>query len=585
MKAPIRLKTPFETTDIPLSEYPRPQFQRDSYITLNGKWQYAIYRNSEKFDGYQGEILVPFSPESLLSGLPEGTLVTPNDVLYYHRTFTLPSEFIKSKTFIHFGAVDYACKVSINGRVVGEHTGGYTPFSFDVTDYIYSGANSIEVVVTDPSDTSYHSRGKQALKHGKIWYTPQSGIWQSVWLESVPETYLKDITIFPDIDNDCIVLRLDKPQGVVAEIIVADNGVALSKTVCDKDMAVISMTDYELWCPENPKLYDIVIKVGDDIVKSYFGMRKFSIVTDNLGFKRLGLNNKPYFHKGVLDQGYWSDGMLTPPANSALEYDVKLVKSMGFNMIRKHIKIEPLRWYYHCDKEGILVWQDMVSGGEKYNFLYIGFLAFLEKHIKDDSEAQYKKLARGNKDGRDEFEKEVRETMNYLKNVVSLSVWVPFNEGWGQFDSVRITKEMKKIDNTRIIDSVSGWNDQGKDSSDLKSRHIYFKPITVPRKDKRCYVLSEFGGYSLPIKEHMFSPDKIFGYRVYKSTDALADGFTKLYEKSILPLVDKGLSATVYTQVSDVEEEINGLVTYDRKVVKVPINLMKSLNEKLTIKD
>ena len=585
MKAPIKLKTPFETTDIPLSEYPRPQFQRDSYITLNGKWQYAIYRNSEKFDGYQGEILVPFSPESLLSGLPEGTLVTPNDVLYYHRTFTLPSEFIKSKTFIHFGAVDYACKVSINGRVVGEHTGGYTPFSFDVTDYIYSGANSIEVVVTDPSDTSYHSRGKQALKHGKIWYTPQSGIWQSVWLESVPETYLKDITIIPDIDNDCIVLRLDKPQGVVAEIIVADNGVALSKTICDKDMAVISMTDYELWCPENPKLYDIVIKVGDDIVKSYFGMRKFSIVTDNLGFKRLGLNNKPYFHKGVLDQGYWSDGMLTPPANSALEYDVKLVKSMGFNMIRKHIKIEPLRWYYHCDKEGILVWQDMVSGGEKYNFLYIGFLAFLEKHIKDDSEAQYKKLARGNKDGRDEFEKEVRETMNYLKNVVSLSVWVPFNEGWGQFDSVRITKEMKKIDNTRIIDSVSGWNDQGKDSSDLKSRHIYFKPITVPRKDKRCYVLSEFGGYSLPIKEHMFSPDKIFGYKVYKSTDALADGFTKLYEKSILPLVDKGLSATVYTQVSDVEEEINGLVTYDRKVVKFPINLMKSLNEKLTIKD
>lgn len=585
MKAPIRLNTPFETTDIPLSEYPRPQFQRDSYITLNGKWQYAIYRNSEKFDGYQGDILVPFSPESLLSGLPEGTLVTPSDVLYYHRTFTLSSEFIKSKTFIHFGAVDYACKVSINGRVVGEHTGGYTPFSFDVTDYIYSGANSIEVVVTDPSDTSYHSRGKQALKHGKIWYTPQSGIWQSVWLESVPETYLKDITIIPDIDNDCIMLRLDKPKGAVAEIIVADNGIALSKTVCDKDMAVISMTDYELWCPENPKLYDIVIKVGDDIVKSYFGMRKFSIVTDNLGFKRLGLNNKPYFHKGVLDQGYWSDGMLTPPANSALEYDVKLVKSMGFNMIRKHIKIEPLRWYYHCDKEGILVWQDMVSGGEKYNFLYIGFLAFLEKHIKDDSEAQYKKLARGNKDGRDEFEKEVHETMNYLKNVVSLSVWVPFNEGWGQFDSVRITKEMKKIDNTRIIDSVSGWNDQGKDSSDLKSRHIYFKPITVPRKNKRCYVLSEFGGYSLPIKEHMFSPDKIFGYRVYKSTDALADGFTKLYEKSILPLVDKGLSATVYTQVSDVEEEINGLVTYDRKVVKFPINLMKSLNEKLTIKN
>ena len=584
MKKTIRLRTPFDVSDIPLSEYPRPQFQRDSYITLNGKWQYAIYRNSERFDGYQGEILVPFSPESLLSGLPEGTLVTPNDVLYYHRTFTLPLDFIKAKTFLHFGAVDYACKVTINGRVVGEHFGGYTPFTFDVSDFVYGGENTIDVVVTDPSDTSYHSRGKQALKNGKIWYTPQSGIWQSVWLESVPQTYLKDITIIPDIDNDCVFVRLDKPQGALAEIIVADNGVTLSKVACDRDMAVISMTDYQLWCPENPKLYDIIIKVGDDIVKSYFGMRKFSIVTDSLGFKRLGLNHKPYFHKGVLDQGYWSDGMLTPPSNAALEYDVKLVKSMGFNMIRKHIKIEPLRWYYHCDKEGILVWQDMVSGGEKYNFLYIGFLAFLEKHIKDDSPAQYKKLARGNEDGRIEFENEVRETMNYLKNVVSLSVWVPFNEGWGQFDSVRITKEMKKIDPTRIIDSVSGWNDQGKESSDLKSRHIYFKPITVPRKDKRCYVLSEFGGYSLPVKEHMFS-NKIFGYRVYKTTDALAEGFTKLYEKSILPLVDKGLSATVYTQVSDVEEEINGLVTYDRRVVKFPLKLMKSLNDKLTIKD
>ena len=582
MRKTTRLFTPFDIGDIPLSEYPRPQFQRDSYFTLNGKWQYAIYRSSEKFDGYQGEILVPFSPESLLSGLPEGTMVTPNDVLYYHRTFTLPLDFIKSKTFLHFGAVDYACKVTVNGCVVGEHFGGYTPFSFDVSDVINRGENTVEVVVTDPSDTSYHSRGKQTLKKGNIWYTPQSGIWQSVWLESVPNTYLRDLTLIPDIDNDCLFVRLDKPAGALAEIIVADNGVTLSKIACDRDMAVVSMTDYQLWTPENPKLYDIIIKVGDDIVKSYFGMRKFSIITDKLGFRRLGLNNKPYFHKGVLDQGYWSDGMLTPPSNVALEYDVKLVKSMGFNMIRKHVKIEPLRWYYHCDKEGILVWQDMVSGGEKYNFLYSGFLAFFEKHIKDDNPAQYKKLGRGNEDGRIEFEKEVRETMHHLKNVVSLSVWVLFNEGWGQFDSVRITKEMKKFDSTRIIDSASGWNDQGKDSSDLKSRHVYFKPITVPKRDKRCVVLSEFGGYSLPVKGHMFT-DKTFGYKVFKTNEALAEGVAKLYEKSILPLVDKGLSATVYTQVSDVEGEINGLVTYDRRVVKFPLKLMKSLNDKLKI--
>ena len=585
MKRHIRLNTPFETTDIPLSEYPRPQFQRDSYVTLNGKWQYAIYRNSERFDGYQGDILVPYSPESLLSGLPEGTMVTPQDVLYYHRTFTLPEDFLKDKTFIHFGAVDYECKVTVNGTLIGEHAGGYTPFTMDLSGVVHAGENTIDVVVTDPSDTSYHARAKQATKSGGIWYTPQSGIWQSVWLESVPATYLKDVTIIPDIDNDCVVVKLDKSSDVTAEIIVADNGVTLAKVSCDRDTATISMTDYELWCPENPKLYDLVIKVGDDIVKSYFGMRKFSVVTDKMGFKRLGLNNKPYFHTGVLDQGYWSDGMLTPPSNSALEYDVKLVKSMGFNMIRKHIKIEPLRWYYHCDKEGILVWQDMVSGGEKYGLLYIGFLAFFEYHVKDDSPSQYKKFGRQNADGRAEFERELRETMNYLKNVVSLSVWVPFNEGWGQFDSVRITKEMKEIDPTRIIDSVSGWNDQGKNSSDLKSRHIYFKPITKPFRDKRCYVLSEFGGYSLPTENHMYSPDKIFGYRVYRKPETLAKGFKNLYEKSIMPLIDRGLSATVYTQVSDVEEEINGLITYDRKVVKFPIDMVKKLNEQLKIKD
>jgi beta-galactosidase/beta-glucuronidase len=401
----------------------------------------------------------------------------------------------------------------------------------------------------------------------------------------VPATYLKDVTIIPDIDLDTVTVKLDKSTDATAEIIVADNGVTIAKVASDRDTVTITLKDYELWCPENPKLYDLVIKVGDDIVKSYFGMRKYSIVTDKLGFKRLGLNNKPYFHTGVLDQGYWSDGMLTPPSNSALEYDVKLVKSMGFNMIRKHIKIEPLRWYYHCDKEGILVWQDMVSGGEKYNMIYIGTLAFLEIHIKDNTPCQYKKLARANKDGRDEFERELKETMNYLKNVVSLSVWVPFNEGWGQFDSVRITKEMKEIDPTRIIDSVSGWNDQGKNSSDLKSRHIYFKPITKPFHDKRCYVLSEFGGYSLPTEDHMYSPDKIFGYRVYKKPETLAKGFKNLYEKSIMPLIDKGLSATVYTQVSDVEEEINGLITYDRKVVKFPIDMVKKLNDQLKIKD
>ena len=581
----VRLRTPFEVSDTPLSEYPRPQFARDSYMTLNGKWDYAILRKSETFDGnYQGKILVPYSPESLLSGLPEGTMVTPDDVLYYHRSFNVSGDFLNAHTFIHFDAVDFECKIAINGITVGEHCGGYMPFCIEISDAIRPGENYIELAVTDPSDTSYHTHAKQAIKRGGIWYTPQSGIWQSVWLESVPEIYLKDVTIVPDIDNNKVNLKFDKSADVPVEVIVLDGEKVFAQAICEGNEISIALSEYELWSPENPKLYDLAFKIGKDIVKSYFGMRKFSWVVDSKGIKRMGLNNKPYFHTGVLDQGYWSDGMLTPPSNAALEYDVKLVKSMGFNMIRKHIKIEPLRWYYHCDKEGVLVWQDMVTGGTKYKMMYIGVLAFLEIHIKDNTEAAYKRLARQDKEGRDEFEREVRITMNYLKNCVSLSTWVAFNEGWGQFDSVRITKDMQKIDPTRLIDSVSGWNDQGKKTSDTKSLHVYFKPIKMPR-DKRCIVLSEFGGYSIKTDGHVFSPNKSFGYRIYKTPEKFANAFKKLYEKRIIPNIAKGLSATVYTQVSDVEEEINGLVTYDRKKIKLPIDMVKKLNKQLVIKD
>lgn len=583
----IRLRTPFEVGETPLAEYPRPQFARDSYITLNGKWDYAILRKSETFDGkYQGKILVPFSPECLLSGLPEGTCVTPDDAIYYSRTFTLPNNFVKAHTFIHFDAVDMICKVAVNGVAIGEHLGGYIPFTLDATGVLKDGENRITVTVTDPCDTSYHTHAKQASKRGGIWYTPQSGIWQSVWIESVDEVYLKDVTIVPNIDNDTINFKFDKSADAPVSVIILDDGTPIASGQFNGNVASIKLENYQLWSPENPKLYDVAFKIGNDIVKSYFGMRKFSWVVDSKGFKRMGLNNKPYFHTGVLDQGYWSDGMLTPPSNAALEWDVKLVKSMGFNMIRKHIKIEPLRWYYHCDKEGILVWQDMVSGGSKYNFLYIGLLATVfELHIKDDTESGYKRLGRADKEGRDEFERELRVTMNHLKNVVSLSTWVPFNEGWGQFDSVRITNDMKKIDPTRLIDSVSGWNDQGKDTADTKSLHIYFKPLFVPKNDKRCYILSEFGGYSIKTEGHVFSPNKSFGYRIYKSPTAIAKAFKKLYEKTIIPKIERGLSATVYTQVSDVEEEINGLVTYDRKQIKLPVDMVKKINEQLVIKD
>ena len=574
----IRLKTPFEVGDKPLSEYPRPQFARDSYLNLNGWWDYAICDRAEAFPGWQGKILVPFSPESLLSGLPEGTEVTPSDVLYYRLKFTVPEGFLKAHTFLHFGAVDCACRVYLNEKELGTHVGGYTPFSFDITAAVREGANTLELAVTDPSDTEWHSRGKQRIKHGGIWYTPQSGIWQTVWMESVPETYLKDLTILPDIDRDRLVLELDIAGNADSVNVIVSDGVnALVNQKAEGDRVVIAMPEYELWTPENPKLYDLYIKVGEDVVRSYFGMRKFSVVTDRKGFKRLALNNVPYFQTGVLDQGYWSDGMLTPPSNAALEYDVKLVKSMGFNMIRKHIKIEPLRWYYHCDREGIIVWQDMVSGGTTYKFAAIGVLPFIGIHLKDD---RYKFFSRADEEGRREFVSEMEDTVRHLKNCVSLGMWVIFNEGWGQFDSVEMTKKLAAMDSTRVIDSVSGWHDQGEDSSQLKSLHVYFKPVRIP-DDKRCIVLSEFGGYSLPTEGHMFSPDKLFGYKKYKSTDAFAAAFRKLYEKQIIPGIDKGLSATVYTQVSDVEEEINGLVTYDRRVIKMPKEVAREVNSKL----
>lgn len=576
----IRLRTPFEVTSVPLSEYPRPQFARKSYLTLNGAWDYAIYKKDAPFSGYQGKILVPFSPESLLSGLPEDTIVTPSDTLFYKRSFEIPRGFLKAHTFINFGAVDYQCEIIVNGKAAGGHYGGYTAFSIEITNLIKEGENTIEVLVNDPSDTSYHARGKQAIKRGGIWYTPQSGIWQSVWLESVPDVYIKDFTLIPDIDNDTLTVKFIAPNADSADILILDGDTVIHAEKYKLPTAVIKLENYELWSPENPRLYNIVFKIGDDVVKSYFGMRKFSLVKDEKGITRLGLNNKPYFHSGLLDQGYWSDGMLTPPSNAALEYDVKLVKTMGFNMIRKHIKIEPLRWYYHCDKEGILVWQDVVSGGTKYKPLMIGALPFFGINVKDDN---YKLFAREEQASRDEYVKDLNDTVGYLKNCVSLAMWVPFNEGWGQFDSIKITDMIREMDGTRTIDSVSGWHDQGKNSSELKSLHIYFRPVSIPKHEKRCIVLSEFGGYSIPTDGHVFSPDKIFGYRIYKNRNTFAEAFKRLYEKEIIPKIAKGLSATVYTQVSDVEEEINGLITYDRAVIKLPVETVKEINGKLKI--
>lgn len=560
---------------LPHPEYPRPQLVRNSYINLNGYWEYSILKKGETPKKYDGKILVPFSPEALLSGVMKTVL--PTDVIFYKRKFKVPDSFIDEKTILHFGAVDYACAVYLNDIVIGTHRGGYLPFSFDVTKAIKPGNNVIRVEVTDPSDTGVGAKGKQKLKPGNIWYNPQSGIWGTVWLESVSFDYISDLTIVPDIDNDTVTISAVTTAPSI-KVTILDNNQTVAEA-CGKSPLKIKLEKYQLWSPENPKLYDIKISTSRDSITSYFGMRKFSVGEDSSGKRRLMLNNMPYFHTGVLDQGYWSDGKLTPPSDEAMIHDIQMLKDMGFNMIRKHIKIEPLRWYYHCDRLGILVWQDMVNGGSNYNFFAIGILPFIGINVKD---SHYKFFSRSSAEGRKEFTEETKQTVNLLKNCVSIAMWVPFNEGWGQFDSDSISEMIKEMDPTRTIDRTSGWHDQGQ--SDFISLHTYFTPIKVP-KDRRCYLLSEFGGFSKATPFHMYRPTRIFGYRVYPTKKKLTAAFTKLYTERIIKNIDKGLSAAVYTQLSDVEEEINGLTTYDRKIEKLDRKTVRALNEQCKIKD
>jgi len=543
--------------DNPLPEYPRPQFARADWLNLNGVWDYAIYGHNEPFAGYQGEIVVPFSPESQLSGV--GRALKPDETLYYRREFNLSER--KHTTLLHFGAVDHACRVWLNGREAGSHVGGFTPFSFDVSDYIREGANEIRLEVTDPTDTSWASRGKQSSKPGGIWYTAQSGIWQTVWLEGLSERYLANVRMEPDIDAGAINIT---PSSDCTAILQGENF-----SLKANEATAVPVRDMHLWSPEDPYLYDIAFECGEDRVKSYFGMRKFSLGRDERGYPRLMLNNAAYFHNGLLDQGYWPDGLLTAPSDEAMLHDIRTCKALGFNMLRKHIKIEPLRWYWHCDREGMLAWQDMPSGGTKYSFGVIGILPFLGVKL-DDGPKNYRRFGRADAEGRAQYYEELGCMLEHLANCVSLAMWVPFNEGWGQFDANRAVDFIRERDSSRTIDHASGWHDQG--GGDCVSPHIYFTRLKAPAKRKqgnRAFVLSEFGGYSHAVAGHVWNPGKVFGYRIYKSQQKLKAAYAKLYQKQVKPLIDKGLSAVVYTQVSDVEDEVNGVTTYDREVVKV----------------
>ncbi|MFR3906386.1 MAG: glycoside hydrolase family 2 protein [Christensenellales bacterium] len=435
-----------------LLEYPRPQMRRNSYINLNGMWQYAIVRGESLPDKIDGEILVPFSPECELSGVHR--TVGPEDTLWYVKNFSLPADFNIGRVLLHFGAVDQIAEVYLNGIEVGSHTGGYTPFSIDITRELRE-ENQLIVKVRDVTDTSWHTRGKQKIRKGGIWYTPQSGIWQTVWLESVPEEYISGLHILPLYDEAAVEITV---YSDVERPCTARMGLVVAQGETNKPFRM-SVQGFTPWSPENPHLYGFSVKMGEDMVESYFGMRKAELREDENGIKRLFLNDKPYFHNGVLDQGYWPDGLYTAPSDEAMIADIQTMKDMGFNMLRKHIKIEPLRWYYHCDRLGMLVWQDMVNGGGKYDPLTVTAPLFTGINIKDD---RYARFARQSEEGRKQFRRELDDMINHLFNCVSIVLWVPFNEGWGQFDAAETAEHIRTMDPGRLIDHASGWHDQGR---------------------------------------------------------------------------------------------------------------------------
>jgi hypothetical protein len=557
-----------------LTEYPRPQMERDSYLNLNGLWEYAVTETESIPDKFNGNILVPFSPECELSGVVRSKPLSPTETLWYRRTIELPRNFNVGRVILHFGAVDQVATVYMNGTEVCSHVGGYTPFSVDITEHLME-SNIIMVKVRDFTDTSYHSRGKQKSERGGMWYTAQSGIWQTVWMESVPKEYISSLLITPLFDENAVELTVVSESYQLCYAKVGE----ISISFLSNESAKLSMKQFIPWTPECPHLYDLEVTMGEDHVKGYFGMRKFSVDLDDNGVKRLFLNNKPYFHNGLLDQGYYSDGMYTAPSDEAMIFDIEAAKKMGFNMLRKHIKIEPLRWYYHCDRMGMLVWQDMINGGGDYSRIIVTYPLMTCINLKD---SHYRWFARENEDGRRQYYKELEEMINHLYNVVSIAMWVPFNEGWGQFDAEEAVKRIKKIDATRTIDHASGWHDQ--EIGNIKSLHVYFRKYRF-KKDRlgRAVVLSEFGGYNCRINGHCFNEND-YGYKKFDTTEELLEAYKKLYEGEILPAKVKGLSAAVYTQLTDVEDELNGLITYDREIIKMDVEKLREINEKVIYK-
>ncbi len=578
----------------PLAEYPRPAMRRDSCEILNGPWQYAITQTAEYPAAWQGSILVPYSSEAPASGV-ERTL-QPGQWLHYHRLFAPPAGE-GGRVLLHFGAVDYACAVQVNGHLAGGHRGGYWPFTLDITDLLNgTGRNSLWVAVQDPTGHGTQARGKQTLKPGGMFYPAQSGIWQTVWLERVPDNYIQTLTVTPDYDARTVTVRVHtaKPGGAVnLWAMVRAGGVTIAEDwgsdEADQDGEVtlnIPEEHFFPWSPDTPFLYDLTVgtnqgeEAGFDTVHSYFALRKWSCAPDAHGVLRFCLNDKPILLNGLLDQGYWPEGLYTPPSDAAVERELSEVKALGFNLLRKHAKIEPQRWYYHCDRLGLIVWQDIVNGGSAYNLWFVTYLTnVLQPLLRrfPDGKACRRLLSRAKPAGREEYAHELADTVQALRCHPCIACWVPFNEGWGQFDAGKAVQALRTLDGTRLVDEASGWFDQG--GGDVHSLHNYFYPLRI-RPQKRTVALSEYGGIAWPMPGHE-PPRKTYGYGTAKDRQELTARYKKLQLKTVLPQLEKGLSALVYTQLTDVEDEVNGLFTYDRAAVKPDANAVRSVNAAL----
>ena len=556
----------------PLSEYPRPQFKRDSYICLNGYWEYAIRTIESIPDVFDGQILVPYSPETEKSGVNK--IITPKDYLFYRLRYEIPQDFIKDKVILHFGAVDQIAELFINGKFVMKHVGGFLPFSCDIKPYLEDNKLEIILRIQDTTNSSYHSSGKQSLNPGGIWYKPQSGIYMPVWMESVKLGYIEKIKITPDIDKNIVKLQFISDEKTAK---VELNGEIYDVKANEEN--IINIMWVKLWTPENPYLYNFKIYNNVDKVESYFAMRKISLIKNKKGQFVIALNNQEYFMKGVLDQGYYQDGLLTPNSDQDYINDINLIKSLGFNVSRKHIKIESLRWYYHCDRLGLLVWQDFVNGCTKYDFWLNQVPLFVRYKISDK---KYKKFFRENEEGRKETYQEFLYTIDLLYNSPCIVLWTIFNEAWGQFDAKEIYEKLKVIDNTRLYDHASGWHDQG--SSDVKSMHIYKWKVKVPSKHKiknRAFVCSECGAYILDKRLKEAKKKEGFIYLLFNNKEDFQKEYVRFITQEIIPAKRAGMSAFIYTQLSDVEEEMNGFVTYDRKEIKVDVDKIKEINDKI----